>query len=164
MSKEASEANTSKILASMTTVVAVTGILASAWTAWYAASTASADSRWQVRETAKSECRRMYVERCDALYASIREAIVAAQQGKGVTAPMVQVHIRASSVGSFLDAEASAQLKALVEQLEVPSDVAPLQLLNDKKDEKANYRAADSLAGQIEKLLGEQRFKTCVQN
>ncbi|MBK6315094.1 MAG: hypothetical protein IPF53_12455 [Blastocatellia bacterium] len=164
MSKEASEANTSKILAIMTTVVAVVGIVASAWTAWYATSTASADSHWQVRETAATDCRRMYLERCDALYASVREAIVAAQQGKGVTAPMVQVHIRASSVGMFLDAEGSAQLKALVEQLEVPSDVAPLQLLNDKKDEKLNYQAADNLAGQIEKLLGEQRSKTCVQN
>lgn len=106
----------------------------------------------------------MYLERCDALYASIREAIVSAQQGKGVTAPMVQVRIRASSVGMFLDAEGSAQLKALVEQLESPSDVAPLQLLNDRKDEKLNYGAADKLAGEIELLLGKHRSTTCVPN
>ena len=159
-----SESSTSKVLAIVTAIVAVAGLAVSAWSVWYATSSARADSIRHDHQTAATECRRQYLERCDALNASVREAIVSAQKSGGVDAPMTQVRIRVAAVAMFLDPDSSRRLKESVEQLDSPPSTAPLQLLNNAKDEaieKENRKKADDIATVIELLLAEQRTKTC---
>ena len=161
MDKSKGEPSTSTGLSVVTALLAVLGLIVSCWTAWYVAGSARDDSIRHDAEVAAADCRRHYGDRCDVLNLAVREAIISAQKGAGVDAPMAAVRGRVAPVLRSLDSENSSRLNGLVDELDRPPSSAPLQLLNDHKDETANRARSDDLATQIERLLIEARDQAC---
>lgn len=167
MSNASSESSTSKTLAIVTAIVAVVGLVVSAWSTWYATSSARADSIRHDRDVAAAERCWEYLERCDALVGAVRIAILTAEGGRGVDEPTTRVRTNATSVASLLDPDGAKQLNELVEALFLPVDTAPLQLLNDEKDDtkrRVHRQNADNLAKKIEALLAQKQGTACPPN